>query len=252
MGHTIALLSRKGGAGKSSTVLAVAAGIRRRGYHVLVCDVDGQGNTSYVMRAEEGASLYDVIMGTVSTSEAIQHTATGDILSSTPELDMAEARMTGTGRGGRLKFALESVKDYDFIICDTPPALGLLTVNVLAAADGVIIPVQADVWSLTGLQQLEELIDATKRSVNPPLRVYGLLRTRFNRRNVLSRDMTDALEKMAARMGTRLFSASIRESVSVREAAVRRLDIFSYAPRSNAAKDYEAFIDELLAIIEGA
>ena len=252
MGHTIALLSRKGGAGKSSTVSAIASGVKKRGYRVLVCDVDGQANTSYTMRATDGPSLYDVLMGTIPASEAIQRMEAGDIIPAAPELDMTEARMTGAGREFCLRDALESVSnDYDFIVLDTPPAFGLLTVNALAAASGVVIPVQADVWSLTGLQQLGELIEATKKTMNPALTVYGLLLTRFNRRNILSRDLIEAFEKTAARMGTRLFSASIREGVAVKEAQVRRCDIFSYAPRSNAAQDYGAFVDELLTVMKG-
>ena len=253
MGHTIALLSRKGGAGKSSTVSAIAAGVKGRGYRVLVCDVDGQANTSYTMRAETGGpTLYDVLIGTVPASEAIQHTEAGDIIPASQELDMTEARMKGAGREFRLRDALESVKgNYDFIVLDTAPACGVLTVNALAAASGVVIPLQADVWSLTGLQQLGELIEATKRSMNPALTVCGLLLTRFNRRNILSRDLTDAFEKAASGMGTRLFSASIRECVAVKESQVRRRDIFSYAPHSNAAQDYGAFVDELLAVMKG-
>ena len=249
MKQTVALLSRKGGAGKSSTVSAIAAGLNKRGYRVLVCDVDGQANTSYIMRAEEGPTLYDVLLGTVQASGAIQHTETGDIIPASQELDMAEARMTGKRREFRLRDELETIKDnYDFVVLDTAPAFGVLTINALAAASGVVIPVQADVWSLTGLQQLGELINATKRSLNPALTVYGLLLTRFNRRSVLSRDLTEAFEKTATQMGTRLFSAYIRETVAVKEAQVKRQDLFSYAPQSNAALDYGTFVDELLTV----
>ena len=250
MKQTIALLSRKGGAGKSSTVSAIAAGLNKRGYRVLVCDVDGQANTSYIMRAADGPTLYDVLIGAAPVSEAIQHAETGDIIPASQELDMSEVRMTGEKREFRLKEALETVKDsYDFIVLDTAPAFGVLTINALAAASGVVIPVQADVWSLTGLQQIGELVGATRRSINPSLAVYGLLLTRFNSRSVLSRDLTEAFNKAAAQMGTRLFSASIREGVSVKEAQVRRQDLFSYAPNSNPAKDYSAFVDELLTVL---
>ena len=251
MKRTIALLSRKGGAGKSSTASAIVAGLIKRGYRVLVCDVDGQANTSYIMRAEEGSTLYDVLLGKVQASEAIQHTETGDIIPASQELDMAEVRMRGKRREFRLRDELETIKaNYDFIVLDTAPAFGVLTINALAAASGVVIPVQADVWSLTGLQQIGELINATRRSLNPSLAVYGLLLTRFSSRSVLSRDLTEAFDKAASQMGTRLFSASIREGVAVKEAQVRRQDLFSYAPNSNPAKDYSSFVDELLTVLE--
>jgi len=251
MKHTIALLSRKGGAGKSSTVSAIAAGLSKRGYRVLVCDVDGQANTTYIMRASDGPTLFDVLMGTVPASETIQHTEMGDVIPASQELDMSEVRITGRKREFRLKEALEPVKSsYDYIVLDTAPAFGVLTINALAAASGVVIPVQADVWSLTGLQQIGELINATRRSLNPSLAVYGLLLTRFSIRSVLSRDLTEAFDKAASQMGTRLFSASIREGVAVKEAQVRRQDLFSYAPNSNPAKDYSSFVDELLTVLE--
>ena len=220
MKHTIALLSRKGGAGKSSTVSAIAAGLSRRGYRVLVCDVDGQSNTSYTMRADRvGPSMFDVLTGKATAAEAVQHMETVDIIPASPELDMAEPRVTGKRREFRLKDALQTVAgDYDFVVLDTAPAFGVLTVNALAAASDVIIPVQADVWSLTGLQQLGELIAATRGSLNPALAVCGVLLTRFNGRSVLSKDLKAAFEKMAGKLGTRLFNTAIREGVAVREA----------------------------------
>ena len=152
-----------------------------------------------------------------------------------------------TGREYRLKEALEPIrKTYDFVIIDTPPALGLLTINAMTASDNVIIAAQADIFSLQGIGQLSETIDAVKKYCNHGLKLMGILLTRHSGRAILSRDMTEMIEATAAQLGTFVYESVIRENISVKEAQASRTDIFSYAPKSNASKDYAAFVDELL------
>ena len=147
----------------------------------------------------------------------------------------------------RLKSALEAIaKSYDFIIIDTPPALGILTINALTAADGVIIPAQASIYSLQGIGQLAATIKAVQQHTNPALQIYGILITRYNGRAILSRDISELLTDTAEQLKTKVFETRIREAIAIKEAQAHRQNIFDYAAKTNPAKDYNAFIDELL------
>lgn len=248
--ETLALLSRKGGAGKSTTAAALAAGFSLKGWRVLVIDLDGQGSVSHVMGAQPGPGVLDVLAGEADIRAAIQHTETGDIIAADAGLDLAEMRLTGPGREFLLRDALEAVRaDYDLIILDTLPSFGVLTLNAMAAASGVLIPAQADVLSLNALGQSYELIQSARQAVNSALSVRGIVLTRYNPRSVLNRDIAEAFAAAAESMGTRLFKARVRESVAVKEAQARQRDIFHYAKRSNPAQDYGALVDELEAVL---
>ena len=134
---------------------------------------------------------------------------------------------------------------YDYIIIDTPPALGTLTVNALTACAGAIIPAQAEIHSLQGIGLLNDAIEAVKKYCNRDLYIKGIVITRYNGRTVLSKDMRDNLEAIAAQLHTKVFKEPIRECISIKEAQAAQQSIFEYAPRSNAARDYMALIDEL-------
>ena len=174
-------------------------------------------------------------------------TVLGDIIAGSETLAGADATIDGTGKEYRLKEALEPIKaDYDYVIIDTPAALGTLTVNALTACDSVIIPGQAEIYSLQGIGQLNQTITTVKKYCNKDLYIRGILITRYNGRAVISRDMQSNLEEAAKLLHTTLYSTPIRECISVKEAQARQTDIYSYAPRSNAANDDSAFIDEFL------
>lgn len=252
MKETLALINRKGGNGKTSTVGAIAADFIRKGYRVLAVDMDGQGSISHIMKAKQDASILDVLTGEVGIREAIQHTEAGDIIPANPGLDMADMQLTKQGRELLLRDTLKAVKaEYDLIILDTLPFFGVLTLNALGAASGVLIPSQADVLSLNALRQTYELIVSARKAVNPALAIRGILLTRFNRRSVLNRDIAEAFEEAAGQMETRLFNARIREGVAVKEAQARQQDIFSYAINSGPAKDYAVFCNELEDVLTG-
>lgn len=248
MKEVITVTNRKGGTGKTATSHAIGAGLFHKGYRVLYVDLDSQCNLTYDtgIQASPLTSL-EVLTGTATAQEAIQHTRTGDIIPAGPSLAVADTLIDGTGKEYRLKEALEPVyAEYDYCIIDTPPALGVLTVNALTACNSVIIPAQAEIHSLQGIGQLNDAIRAVKKYTNPQLTIKGILITRYNGRAVLSRDMLTNLEDIAGQLNTRVFSVPIRECISVKEAQASQQDIFTYAPRSNAVKDYTALIEEII------
>ena len=242
--ETVAIISRKGGTGKTATAQALGAGLQRKGRKVLFVDMDSQANLSYSMGASiNGASCMDLLTGSATAAEAIQHTKCGDIIAGSEELAAADMALTEKGKEYRLKNALAQLQ-YDYIIIDTPAALGTLTINALTAANKAIIAVQADVFSLQGMGQLRDTIDAVRSRCNRELITAGVLVTRYSGRAILSRDMLQNIEDAARILNTKPFKTPIRECIAVKEAQAQQLDIFAYAPKSNAAQDYEAFIKE--------
>lgn len=248
MGRAIAIINQKGGVGKSTTAATLAAGLHLKGHKTLAVDLDAQGNLSYTAGAKtDGATILGVLTGEVKAEDAIQHTASGDIIAASKALAGADAFITDTGKEYKLKEALEGLRgEYDFIIVDTPPALGILTINALTACDTIIVPAQADIYSLQGIQQLAETMKPVKKYCNPDLKISGILLTRYNPRSVLSREVADFAEQLAARMGTQVFKTTIREGIAVREAQIRQQTLFSYAPKAKVTADYTSFIEELL------
>lgn len=252
MSIVLAIANQKGGVGKSTTANALGAGLFRRGYRVLYVDLDAQGNLSYSMDAVgKPLTSLEVLTGTASAREAIVKTAQGDLIPASPSLASADSLLTDTGKEYRLTEALAPLAgDYDYIVLDSPPALGVLTVNALTASQSVIIPAQADAYSLQGIGLLSQTIDAVRKYCNGWLTVGGILATRFSARTVLAKDMIELLEQTAKDMNTKLYRARIRECVAIREAQASQTDIFTYAPKSNAVEDYTAFIDEVLEDIK--
>ncbi len=246
--HIYAVINQKGGVGKTTTVFALTGGLKLRNKKVLAVDLDPQGNLSYSFGADlDGKNALGVLTGEIKAEDAVVHTPQGDIIPGGKSLAGADAFITDTGKEYRLKEALAGFEScYDYIVIDTPPALGILTVNALTACTSVIIPAQADIYSLQGIEQLGETMSPVKKYCNSGLYIEGILLTRYNPRSVLSRDIVSFMERLAAKFETEVFNAKIREAVSIRESQMLRQDIFSYAAKSNVAADYSSFIDELL------
>lgn len=247
---TLAIINQKGGVGKSTTAAAIGGGFHREDARVLYVDLDPQCNLSYLLAANISgltqASALDVLQGNASAADALQKTAQGGVIAASPALAGADIVLTATGKEYRLKEALEALAGgYDYCIIDTPPALGILTVNALTACNGCIIPAQADFLSLQGIGQLHGTIETVRKYCNPGLTVYGIVLTRYSGRAVITREVTAMMEETAAQLKTRLYNTRIRECTAVKEAQAMRQDIYTYAPRSNATADYTALIKEI-------
>ncbi len=239
----IAVANQKGGQGKTTTAQAIATGCKGK---TLAVDLDPQGNLTFSMggnAADVGA--YDLLTGAKKAAQTIQTTAQGDIIAASSSLALADSTFTGKDRATALKDALRPIKGkYEHIVIDCPPALNILLVNALMAADVVIIPLTADIYSLQGLYQLKQSIDAAQRA-NKGLKIGGVLFVKHNTRTILARDLTDVITDKCRELDIPIYKTVIREGVAVREAQTQRQSIIDYAPKSNPAKDYKQLIKEI-------
>ena len=250
MAKIISLVSRKGGAGKSTTAQAMAAGFTAKGYRVLSVDLDGQASLTHIMAADyAGWNIFDVMRRACSIKDAVQHTDAGDIISANKSLDDVE--INGDGRELLLKQALQPLSaDYDLIFLDTVAAFDIMTLNALAASTGVILPAQCDILSLNALQDSYDLIQSARENVNAGLKIYGVLLTRVNSRSKTAAQIADMFKQSAAAMNTRLFNSQIRESATVQRVQALQKNLLSFRPNGNAARNYQALINELDVILK--
>ena len=242
--------NQKGGCAKTSTVWALGTGLNKlKGLRVLMIDLDAQRNLSYTAGLnllETQHTMYHVFKGDTKLKACIQTVGINlDIVCGGLELSQADMEFTKTGREYMLREALEVVQDdYDFCICDTEPHLGVMTTNALTASDSVIIPIQADIYGLQGLEQLRGFIDTVKKYSNPNLEISGILITRLDSRTTLAQTMTEQIQEQANEYGYKVFDTRIRQAVAVGESALLQEDI--YASNSTVAQDYSNFIDEFM------
>jgi chromosome partitioning protein len=245
----ISITNQKGGVGKTTTTQSMAAGLKNKGFNVLLVDLDPQSNLSSCCGADtEQITIYEVLKKENNIKDSIQKTPYADIIPSNILLSGADLEFTNTGREYLLKEVLNPFKKkYDYIIIDTPPALSILTINAFTASDKLIIPMGADGFSLQGIGQLNKTITQVKKYCNSDLEVEGILLTRHNPRTVLSRDITSTIKtKIAPQLSTKLFKSYIRSSISIQEAQLQQTNILEYAPTATAQMDYAKFIDEFI------
>lgn len=244
----ITITNQKGGVGKTATSWAFAAALKLKGFKVLSVDLDPQGNLSHAMRASnEYLDIYNAMAEKTPTIDVIQTTEQGDIIPSSKKLVGADRKFTELGREYIVRDLLQQVRsDYDYIIIDTPPALGILTTNALTASDTIIVPVEADISSVQGLSDLLDTVANIQRFSNPNINIEGLLITKFSPRTNLNRKLQDIYSKIAKEIGTKLFETWIRESVSFKESRANQTSIYDDSPLSKPALDYLEFVEEYL------
>lgn len=250
MARTIVICNQKGGVAKTTTACAMATGLAKRGYRVLMVDVDSQRNSTAVFRAEsEGvATIHDLLFTRgIDPFICVQHTEIGDIIASDSLMAKDDANLNGVRESMILKKALEPFQSsYDFIILDHNPGQGGVINNVLTAADDVIIPMQADGFSADGAADLAERINSVKEFTNHGLRVAGVLVTFYNGRTRSAKSFLEQADVLERVFDTVVFETKIRRCQELPDANDRRMSIFDYAPKGNGAEDYSAMIDEYL------
>lgn len=246
----VAVANQKGGVGKTTTAQALAAGLAERGLRVLGIDLDPQGNFSTACGAENYnvLTVYEVMKGGISIRDAVQHMKGGyDIVPANIMLAGAEQELSQTGKEHRLKEAVGPVAgDYDAIVIDTPPSLGVLTVNAFTCATDILIPTTAGIFATAGISQLNETVISVQKYCNPTVKIRGILFTRFNPRAHISRQIKELAEQLSQHISAPIYNTYIRSAVAVEEAQANRTDIFDYAEKSTVAEDYKAFIEEFL------
>lgn len=243
----ISVSNQKGGTGKSTTAAAIATGAAYKGKKTLAIDLDPQSNLSFIMGANPlDVGAHELIAQQANPSQLIQHTAQGDVIAGSSNLAAADTVLKGDARIYALQRAIKPFKSrYDVIVIDTPPTLGTLLINALAASDKVIIPLQADILSLQGLYQLAQTIRKTQTDYNRGLEIAGILYTRHSSRTLIAREIIDTMGKKAAELNIPILKSTIRDGVAVREAQTLRQSLFEYAPKSKPARDYLDLLAEL-------
>jgi chromosome partitioning protein len=243
----IAFANQKGGVAKTTTTLNLAAAFVERGHRALCVDLDPQGNLTMSQGIDPDSldvSMYDVLVHGTKIREVIKRREV-DVAAASIDLAGAEIAMsTMIGRERALQKAFEPIlEDYDFICIDTPPSLGLLTINALTASNKVIVPVQCEYLSMRGLIQLQNTVSMIKENLNPDLEIEGILPTLVDSRTVHAKEAIEILEE---NFGDRVFASRIRKTIRFAEAPVKGMSVLKYDPDGKAASSYRQLAEEVL------
>jgi chromosome partitioning protein len=251
--HIVAVLNQKGGVGKTTTTINLAAYLAKAGRSVLICDMDPQGNTTSGLGVDKHqleATLYDVLFSRADAAKSIKEIDSQGIylLPANAELAGAEVELVqANNREYMLKRVLEHL-DYDYILIDCPPSLGLLTINALTASRDVLIPVQAEYYALEGLSQLLSVVTQVRQALNPGLNILGVVVTLYDKRTSLSEQVKAELER---HFGSKMFSTVIPRNVRLAEAPSFGKTIAEHDKWSKGARAYKALAKELEKRIHG-
>jgi len=247
VGRVIAFANQKGGVAKTTTTLNLAVAFKEQGMNVLVVDLDPQGNLTMSQGFNPDSierSMYDVLVNRLPIEEVVQQ-AEVDVAVSSIDLAGAELALSSMiGRERALEKAIAPIREkYNYILIDTPPSLGILTINALVAANGVIVPVQCEYLSLRGLVQLENTLSMIRENLNPEVEIQGILPTMFDKRTLHSREAIDILEE---NFGDLVFDTKIRKTIRYAEAPVKGTSVLAYDPTGEAAQAYRRLAKEVL------
>ena len=248
MGKIIAVVNQKGGVGKTTTAVNLTAALTELGMKVLLCDFDPQANASSGLGVDKRKikrSVYDIIINDVPTREAVVSTKFGDVLPSAADLAGAGVELISVPEPNfRLKKALEQVKDqYDVIFIDCPPSLELLTLNGLAAADSILVPVQCEYYALEGLSDLMSTMRMVKRRINPQLEIFGVALTMFDGRTNFS---TQVAQEVRRHFPGKVFASVIPRNIRLAEAPSHGLPVTAYDRSSRGAVAYREMASEII------
>lgn len=241
----IAVANHKGGVGKTTSAINIGAGLVKLKKRVLLLDLDPQSNLSQSLGIrDQSYTIYGSIKGEYPLYP-IPVLKGLDIIPSTLDLSGAEVELSSeTGREYILRELLEPIKgSYDYVIIDSPPSLGLLTVNALTCANEILIPLQAQYLALQGLNKLMEIVDKIHKRLNKDLKIGGVFITQYDSRKILNRNVVEAIQE---HFKDRVFKTRIRDNVALAEAPAKGLDIFRYSPQSNGAVDYLSLCKEIV------
>ena len=247
MAKTIAVVNQKGGVGKTTSTVNLTACLQDLGLKVLLCDFDPQANATSGLGVEKKKikhSIYDVIINEVPTAEAVIHTKFGDVLPSSADLAGAGVELISVPEPNfRLKNALSAVKDqYDLILIDCPPSLEMLTLNALAAADSIMIPVQCEYYALEGLSDLMNTLRMVKRRVNPDLGIFGVILTMFDGRTNFSNQVAQEVRR---HFPGKVFTSVIPRNIRLAEAPSHGVPVTVYDKYSRGSQAYKALAEEI-------
>ena len=253
MGKVISVANQKGGVGKTTTTINLSTLLAKKGKKVLLIDADPQGNATSGVGAEKDIELstYDVLVGETEIEETLEDTMIEGLKVCPSNINLAGAEVelvSMMSREQRLKEKLESVKEeFDYILIDCPPSLGLITLNAFTASDSVLIPVQCEYYALEGLGQLINTINLVKKHLNKGIEVEGALLTMYDARTNLSNQVVKEVKKY---FGDKVYKTVIPRNVRLSEAPSYGMPITEYDPRSKGARSYEKFTREFLKINE--
>ncbi len=255
MGTVLAVVNQKGGVGKSTTAVNLGASLAERGKKILVVDIDPQGNATSgvgIDKSELEQCIYSLLVEDVPIEEVIVETSLEnlDLVPATIELAGAEIELVSSfSREIKLRRALDNVKEnYDFTIIDCPPSLGLLTLNALAAAQKILVPIQCEYYALEGLGQLMQTIKLVQNHLNPDLEIAGVIMTMYDSRTNLSQQV---IEEVKNYFREKVYATVIPRNVRLSEAPSFGLPISLYDPRSKGARSYQELAEELLSRLGG-